>query len=107
MKTPDEIKKGLECSLTEMCAGRTCPYWEDHDLCIRRSRADAVALIQQLESKLNQAVEDFRLLGRMGANICPICAYHNHGEGTSGECVKCLTGDGFRWRGEKEEEHAD
>lgn len=107
MKTPDEIKKGLECSLTEMCAGRTCPYWAEHELCIRRSRADAVALIQQLESKLKQAVEDFHLLGRTGEFICPVCAHYNHGEGKKGECVKCLTGDGFRWRGEKDGKAAD
>ena len=50
---------------------------------------------------LKRAVEDIRMLGRMGEFICPVCAYYNHGEGTSGECVKCLTGDGFRWRGEK------
>lgn len=49
------------------------------------------------------AVEDIRLLGRTGEFICPVCAHYNHGEGTKGECVKCLTGDGFRWRGEKEE----
>lgn len=102
MKKPDEIKKGLNCSLTEVCAGSTCPYWAEHDLCIRRSRADAVALIQQLESKLNQAVEDIRLLAQMEF-ACPVCAYYNNGEGIKGECVKCLTGDGFRWRGEKEE----
>ncbi len=62
--------------------------------------ADALAYIQQIESKLNQAVEDIRMLGRTGEFICPVCAHYNHGEGTKGECVKCLTGDGFRWRGE-------
>ena len=60
--------------------------------------------IQQLESKLNQAVEDIRMLGRTGEFICPVCAHYNHGEGTKGECVKCLTGDGFRWRGLKEDD---
>ena len=60
--------------------------------------------VNPLESKLNQAVEDIRLLGRTGEFICPVCAHYNHGEGTTGECVKCLTGDGFRWRGEEREE---
>lgn len=69
----------------------------------RYQKAEMRNIIQQLESKLNQAVEDIRMLGRTGAFICPVCAHYNHGEGTPGECVKCLTGDGFRWRGEKEE----
>lgn len=56
-----------------------------------------------LERKLNQAVEDIRMLGRTGEFICPVCAHYNHGEGTKGECVKCLTGDGFWWRGEEYE----
>lgn len=58
----------------------------------------------RLKRILGEAVEDIRMLGRMGEFICPVCAHYNHGEGTSGECVKCLTGDGFRWRGEKEED---
>ena len=53
------------------------------------------------------AVEDIRLLGRTGEFICPVCAHYNHGEGTKGECVKCLTGDGFRWRGETDGKAAD
>ena len=48
-----------------------------------------------------EAVEDIRMLGRTGEFICPVCAHYNNGEGTKGECVKCLTGDGFRWRGEE------
>jgi hypothetical protein len=60
--------------------------------------------VHQLEITLKKAVEDIRLLGRTGEFICPVCAYYNHGEGTKGECVKCLTGDGFRWRGVKEED---
>lgn len=58
----------------------------------------------ELVDKLEQAVEDIRMLGRTGEFICPVCAHYNHGEGTKGECVKCLTGDGFRWRGEKGED---
>lgn len=102
MKKPEEIKKGLEA-----CNGRypcdECPYRKTPKGkdCKTERNMDALAYIQQLESKLNQAVEDIRMLGRTGEFICPVCAYYNHGEGTSGECVKCLTGDGFRWRGEK------
>lgn len=59
------------------------------------------AEVIRLQTALNQAVEDIRMLGRTGEFICPVCTHYNHGEGTKGECVKCLTGDGFRWRGEK------
>ena len=54
---------------------------------------------------LNQAVEDIRMLGRMGANICPVCAHHNHGEGDKQKCVSCIINrdtDNFEWRGVKE-----
>lgn len=105
MKSADEIKKGLECCTSRDCGGSKCPYFNEKS-CNAAKSADALALIQQLESKLNQAVEDIRMLGRTGEFICPVCAYYNHGEGTTGECVKCLTGDGFRWRGEKEENNA-
>ncbi len=101
MKKPEEIKKGLKCHIKGLCEKGVCPYYAVAHGCSTDAISDALAYIQQLESKLNQAVEDIRMLGRTGAFICPVCAHYNHGEGTSGECVKCLTGDGFRWRGEK------
>ena len=107
MKSADEIKNGLVCCVQGNVCRKNCPYGgRPHGIveCTSRLSRDALAYIQQLESKLNQAVEDIRMLGRTGEFICPVCAYYNHGEGTKGECVKCLTGDGFRWRGEKEEE---
>lgn len=50
---------------------------------------------------LLKAMEDFKLLGRRVAYICPVCAHYNHGQGCK-ECVKCLTDDNFKWRGMKE-----
>lgn len=101
MKKPEEIKKGLALCSVDECHGQhtDCPYHPEL-MCIRNVCGDALAYIQHLESKLNQAVEDIRMLRRTGEFICPVCAYYNHGEGTTGECVKCLTGDGFRWRGD-------
>lgn len=63
--------------------------------------------MKEVENRLNQAVEDMRMLGRMGANICPVCAWYNHGEGCKDKCVPCITNketDNFRWRGENEQE---
>jgi hypothetical protein len=104
-KTPDEIKRSLRVHAFPHSTGcNGCAYYDKKAHCSERLLKDVFVYIQQLESKLNQAVEDIRMLGRTGEFICPVCAHYNHGEGTKGECVKCLTGDGFRWRGEKEEE---
>ena len=57
MKTPDEIKKGLECCGGDCFNGNEeCPYNKD-DLkenisCIRWMSKDALAYIQQLESQV-------------------------------------------------------
>jgi hypothetical protein len=106
---------------------KICPYFKEPSCGVMLFR-DALALIQrldetvvktemvaheiygqkdELESKLNQAVEDIRMLGRTGEFICPVCAHYNHGEGKTGKCVKCLTGDGFEWRGSRERQAAD
>ena len=52
MKTPEEIKKGLEnCNIEGKCSD--CPYDDSEDYwscCVRRN-ADAIAYIQQLEAQ--------------------------------------------------------
>ena len=62
-------------------------------------------LIERCDSlykTLDAAEEDIRRLGRMGANICPVCAHYNHGEGNKQKCVTCIIDrktDNFEWRG--------
>ena len=51
MRTPDEIKKGLECCT--MPDFRNCPY-DSEPSCVVKNE-DALAYIQQLESRLAQA----------------------------------------------------
>ena len=55
MKTPDEIKKGLECChSTDMCECVKCPYSVDGEEtmnCDFIVSEDALAYIQQLEAK--------------------------------------------------------
>ena len=107
MKKPEEIKKGLHNCLSGIDCPDDCPYSSDcivydDDYIVER---EALAYIQQLESKLNQAVEDIRRLGRIGQNICPVCAHHNHGEGSKEHCITCIINretDNFEWRGMKE-----
>lgn len=49
MKTPDEIKKGLECCNKGNC--ENCPYRERKIDCADVLREDTLAYIQQLEER--------------------------------------------------------
>lgn len=98
MKKSDEIKKGLEYCMSRDCAGAKCPYFNAKS-CNSEKTVDTLAYIQQLESKVKQAVEDFRKLGSMGANICPVCAHYNRGAGCPDKCPNALKEDCFEWRG--------
>ena len=53
MKTPDEIKKGLEwCTVIKRC-DFACPYHSSGDNgCIERLMEDSLTYIQQLEKRL-------------------------------------------------------
>ncbi len=52
MKTPEEIKKGLEACRADECHGHhtDCPY-EDDPFCIMRVCGDAISYIEQLEKR--------------------------------------------------------
>lgn len=54
MKSPDEIKKGLEFCSRLTCGEKNvdCPYECGNSECISHLTADALALIQQLEAKV-------------------------------------------------------
>lgn len=55
-KTPDEIKKGLECCSAANCTwDNGCPYRLSHH-CAHELKADALAYIQQLETDGNAAL---------------------------------------------------
>ena len=66
-KTPDEIKKGLECcgkglTWNETC-GTGCPYQGKYITgCSMEISADALALIQQLEDHLREATKKVKQL---------------------------------------------
>lgn len=57
MKTPEEIKKGLECcSKSEPCVD--CIYdRRDFPMCVRRMEEDALAYIRQLENHIGELTE--------------------------------------------------
>lgn len=53
MRTPDEIKKGLECCSAEECTwDNGCPYMGLFSECNEGLKHDALAYIQQLEAKV-------------------------------------------------------
>jgi hypothetical protein len=108
MKTPEEIKKGLEqCAETE-----TCEHCHYHDDCMEVFRntpltKDALAYIQQLESRLAQvererdgAVSD---ISRASAFLCRACRKNDWPNCEAGrnnldsdDVIEC---DDFEWRG--------
>lgn len=57
-KTPEEIKKGLECAVDKKCIMQECPYYSEEYNCIRAAQVDALALIQKLEADLKQEKAD-------------------------------------------------
>lgn len=54
MKTPEEIKKGLECCTHATCNG--CPYAQD-GCATNREMIDALDYIQQLEHQIGELTE--------------------------------------------------
>ena len=125
VKTPDEIKKGLEC-----CCGmhdhsycRECPYSEND--CDEMSR-DALAYIQQLERERDEAMHERDGLSMMLTSAesafetmkcerdeavkalsrymkCIDCKYRPIIIETYGFCKGCESGSNWQWRGAQEE----
>ena len=121
MKTPEEIKKGMECCMgvAGCCA---CPYKkESSDVgksCVETSTKDALAYIQQLEvgNRLLQAYNKGLLekIGRLERELdearqerdaaasdlevnkrCETCKHYSPGY----FCPGCRRGDKWQWRG--------
>ncbi len=97
MKTPEEIKKGLECCLSvDALACCKCPYsgngcGEDEEL------KDALAYIQQLERERDAAVEDLKDRCYTGRSMCCYCK--NYSSEHFCESIECDDGEAFEWRG--------
>ena len=53
-KTPDEIKKGLECCHVGDCECERCPYQKANS-CMHWLKQDALEYIQQLEAGIDHA----------------------------------------------------
>lgn len=125
MKTPEEIKKGLECCYSPvepMLRCEACPYYGSI-ICKMRLHTDSLAYIQQLERDKAWAGENYDLmreeLARLqrerdaavkiltdiahyddwfgGVDICVVCK--------KDKCKECVSvNGGFEWRGVPEQE---
>lgn len=106
MKSPDEIKKGLECCLGD-CHNyhcEECPY-ADHDTqnydgCTDNGRQlsdDALALIQQLEAERDKAVNalTISLFRQNEITCCSFCKNKNGCERNPYGTSRCFVWEGM------------
>lgn len=116
-KTPDEIKKGLDCCTDGniVCAGN-CVFDDDVMLgypdCVKMLMTNALALIQQLEAenaekdeRIQQleAERDAAVAGLKSNCTCPECKYFS--DEVQDPCRTCRSSTSkFEWRGVQKEE---
>jgi hypothetical protein len=74
-KTPNEIKKGLECCNRTFDACHDCPYdtYDEGWGCTVEKNADALAYILQLEAERDAAVADIRYAASVYIGECNTC----------------------------------
>ena len=105
-RTPEEIKKGLECCINWETGCIECPYDNlPHDECVVAMKSDNIALIQQLERERDAAVEDLEAMGG-DRPCCGTCLHENCGTNEE-PCSSCLAGyliNQWQWRGVQEVE---
>lgn len=116
MKTPDEIKKGLECCIGDCLSYhcRECPYYENNfcetdgmDLC-----EDALAYIQQLERERDALLEamkdtdincDYCKHSDIMQNVCKCDCSFCDIPADDCHCNECRNNSHWEWAGIKED----
>jgi hypothetical protein len=116
MKTPDEIKKGLECCSKPPHEGpcQECPYAPNNGYCAEIKSSDALALIQQLEeqnAELLKKVEQLQAERDSAVSelvgTCQVCRWEE-----TAKCASChfcedawnAHESNWEWRGVQKEE---
>lgn len=96
-KTPDEIKKGLECCADVGRCIEACPYGEDwHPKCVIQKSRDALAYIQQLERERDALVALYK-----PHSTCGSCKHYYK---KNAICDNCTSKNNcWEWRGVKED----
>lgn len=113
MKSPDDVKKGLEhCINGTSCRG--CPYCEECAIAsdcnpmhkdlqeyikqLQDETAEQAERIKQLETERDAAVNFLRSMG------CDTCMYDDY-DGSEPPCINCTAKrDYWMWRGVQKEE---
>ena len=109
MKTPDEIKKGLECcSDTDGFDGDCikCPYKREL-WCGDKTKIDALEYIQQLERERDAAVEDLKSAVAstyFDGDYCELCKYNEPDGKCYHTCIPYSSKWGWEWRGVQNDE---
>lgn len=81
MKTPEDIKKGLECCAADEPCGE-CPYRLEVEMCIGMIARDALSYIRKLENqvadlgkKVPKWIDVKEQLPEKGAPVVALCRY--------------------------------
>ena len=102
MKTPYEIKKGLECCAYATC--HSCPYVED-GCTSNREKIDALEYIQQLENQIGELTENVAQLDHVTRERdvlleivkelgeCNYCKHNSYCPHTIPDCMNCKDGN--------------
>lgn len=101
MKSPDQIKKALECCFNASQCG-DCPYYPVS--CDRELVRDAREYIRQLEAERDAAVADLKYVA-----VCETCKEF-HRSALTEPCLHCTkyglldSENKYEWRGVQKEE---
>ena len=90
MKTPEEVKKGLEACSADECHGQhqICPY-KDDKFCMMHICGDALAYIKKLESRVKKCISvEGRLqeMPKQSTDAEYVCTVNNE------PCCHCMPG---------------
>ena len=97
MKTPEEIKKGMEqCAITRAC-NKACMYYSGKSDCINHLTIDALAYIQQLEAQESRWISVNDRLPERGITRCIIAI--KLGNGLKGTLCARYNADLKSWSG--------
>lgn len=117
-RTPDEIKKGLECCMDHDGTCEDCPYVDRECRAFEQLAGDALALIQQLQAQNAellkkveqlQAERDAAVSDLLIGPTCETCKHKNKGFNDS-PCDACVentfdhNGLQWEWRGVQKED---
>ena len=104
-RTPEEIKRGLECCSVDGLSCSNCSYCVSCDADIHALERDALAYIQQLERERDAAVEilrDFKMCAGCDHKGCADCRWFDDVTMKNKDLH-----DNWQWRGVQEEVKPD